>query len=380
MQSEIETFYGMADTAADALRIFEMCRQGRLGRVRRRLHERERKLIRSGSVFVFDEQESGIKRWTDGRLWSPSRILGNFLIYRELEKKIPAKLANPEVVIEDIRPVSALGIESFNNWWSMTGPPNPLYEQDLLGLIVDFTPPVIPTNAPVLQSQMKPRLLNNHKGRYIFAPGGLIKKTISASIDGHVHHLICYYSAHDFCSKDVARFDAHMHALMQETPIPMDLLLDQTFRKPEAALSFPGHVCNRRSSFSVSSQHQPNKVPIRPRRHSTYSYPPIAPALSVAAMLQPTDPQPSSQTYSELDFAFPIDATSSTFADNQNALDLYPIVATADFDMLRHKEMTLNAAMLLSSVNAVSGFPLSRTDDQILEMQCVCLPDLISMS
>lgn len=41
----------------------------------------------SGSVFLFDEDESGIKRWTDGVFWSPSRILGNFLIYREVEKK-----------------------------------------------------------------------------------------------------------------------------------------------------------------------------------------------------------------------------------------------------------------------------------------------------
>lgn len=44
-------------------------------------------MITSGSVFVFDEDESGIKRWTDGFFWSPSRILGNFLLYRETEKK-----------------------------------------------------------------------------------------------------------------------------------------------------------------------------------------------------------------------------------------------------------------------------------------------------
>jgi hypothetical protein len=40
----------------------------------------ERRMITSGSVFVFDEDESGIKRWTDGFFWSPSRILGNFLV------------------------------------------------------------------------------------------------------------------------------------------------------------------------------------------------------------------------------------------------------------------------------------------------------------
>ncbi|KAF9921672.1 hypothetical protein FBU30_008279 [Linnemannia zychae] len=46
-------------------------------------------LITPGSVFVFDEQESGIYRWTDGKIWSPSRICGNFLVYRELYRKLP---------------------------------------------------------------------------------------------------------------------------------------------------------------------------------------------------------------------------------------------------------------------------------------------------
>ncbi|KAF8940056.1 hypothetical protein BGZ47_007902 [Haplosporangium gracile] len=46
-------------------------------------------LIVPGSVFVFDEEESGICRWTDGKIWSPSRICGNFLVYRELYRKLP---------------------------------------------------------------------------------------------------------------------------------------------------------------------------------------------------------------------------------------------------------------------------------------------------
>ena len=94
--NSIETFYGMIETTSDALRIFDLCRQGKLGRVRRRLHDRERRLIRSGSVFCFDELESGIRRWTDGRLWSPSRILGNFLIYRELDRKVKNGETNEE--------------------------------------------------------------------------------------------------------------------------------------------------------------------------------------------------------------------------------------------------------------------------------------------
>ena len=44
-------------------------------------------MIKSGAVFVFSVAESGIKRWTDGMLWSPSRIQWNFLVYRELSEK-----------------------------------------------------------------------------------------------------------------------------------------------------------------------------------------------------------------------------------------------------------------------------------------------------
>lgn len=62
-------------------------RRGILPKITRRLRDDERKQIASGTIFVFDEQESSIKRWTDGMIWSPSRILNNFLVYREVEKK-----------------------------------------------------------------------------------------------------------------------------------------------------------------------------------------------------------------------------------------------------------------------------------------------------
>jgi hypothetical protein len=72
----METYFGYIDSTFDALIIIEACRQGILKRVAHRLSEPERRRIRSGSVFVFEERESKIKRWTDGRIWSPSRILG----------------------------------------------------------------------------------------------------------------------------------------------------------------------------------------------------------------------------------------------------------------------------------------------------------------
>lgn len=63
--------------------VFEATRVGIVPRVARRFHELEkRSIIRSGAIFVFTEEESGIKRWTDPYLWSASRMQGNFLVSR----------------------------------------------------------------------------------------------------------------------------------------------------------------------------------------------------------------------------------------------------------------------------------------------------------
>lgn len=83
----METYIGHIKTPQDALTIFEACRRGQLNRVQRRLSSKERVHIGSGSVFAWDEREAGMRRWTDGRTWSPSRVLGSFLTYRELDTK-----------------------------------------------------------------------------------------------------------------------------------------------------------------------------------------------------------------------------------------------------------------------------------------------------
>ncbi|KAI9863482.1 MAG: hypothetical protein M1824_000162 [Vezdaea acicularis] len=83
----METYHGHVRTPADAIILFEACRLGRLPRVQRRLSEKERQSIRSGSVFVWDESEAGMRRWTDGKSWSASRVSGSFLTYREMEGK-----------------------------------------------------------------------------------------------------------------------------------------------------------------------------------------------------------------------------------------------------------------------------------------------------
>jgi Gti1/Pac2 family transcription factor len=85
--TKMETYHGQVRSPTDAIILFEACRLGMLPRVQRRLSEKERQLIKSGSVFVWDEREAGMRRWTDGKSWSASRVSGSFLTYREMEGK-----------------------------------------------------------------------------------------------------------------------------------------------------------------------------------------------------------------------------------------------------------------------------------------------------
>jgi hypothetical protein len=79
-------------SVADALVIFYAVSKGILPIVSRRLDSEERRCIRSGSVYVWEERGPdaeatgpGIERWTDGIRWGPSRVRDEFLFYSERE-------------------------------------------------------------------------------------------------------------------------------------------------------------------------------------------------------------------------------------------------------------------------------------------------------
>lgn len=105
----METYYGCVRTPSDAIKLFEACRVGLLPRVQRRLSEKERQAIRSGSVFVWDEREAGMRRWTDGKSWSASRVSGSFLTYREMEGKRGAAFPPTRRIQSDTTPESGRG-------------------------------------------------------------------------------------------------------------------------------------------------------------------------------------------------------------------------------------------------------------------------------
>jgi len=76
-------------TTADALIIFHAVRHDMLPMVKRRLDADERRSIKSGDVFVWEERCNaeasglGIERWTDSIRWGPSRTRDDFLFYNE---------------------------------------------------------------------------------------------------------------------------------------------------------------------------------------------------------------------------------------------------------------------------------------------------------
>ncbi|KAJ7850735.1 Gti1/Pac2 family-domain-containing protein [Mycena leptocephala] len=149
----------------DALRIIEAARQGVILRITRRLNDAERRtMIKSGAVFVFSVEESGIKRWTDGLLWSRSRIVGNFLVYREINERTKSRGSNQKLYSTD-EPSRALSVRP-----------------SLLARLHNAL-----TAIAGLQTSQHGTL----------KPNGLIKKTITVTIEGSDLHLISYYTSAD---------------------------------------------------------------------------------------------------------------------------------------------------------------------------------------
>ncbi|KAL4898570.1 Gti1/Pac2 family-domain-containing protein [Aspergillus ambiguus] len=181
------TFTGYVATTQDALILFEACLTGVLHHVPRRPHDRERgHLVRSGSVFIYEENSSGIKRWTDGVTWSPSRILGNFLVYRELEKPFPPGEKKRAMKKANRRPVPS------------TRPGEPYPRQDSS----NGAPAYSPSSTSAFgerphQSDMERALVGSLVDSYGFKDSGLVKKTMSVTVSGVTHHLVSYYSVED---------------------------------------------------------------------------------------------------------------------------------------------------------------------------------------
>ena len=184
----VPTWRGHVETTKDALLIFEGCFQGTLAHCFRRPHDRERAdLIVSGNVFVYEEATSGIKRWTDGIPWSPSRILTNFLIYRQLNSPFPP--GEKKRATKRSQRVPRPG-EPYR-----TPAPSTATKEEYP---TSFSP-----ESPGLRSDEGTDkdgdrgLVGSLVDSYEFKEKGLLKKTMTVTIKGVQHHLVSYYSLED---------------------------------------------------------------------------------------------------------------------------------------------------------------------------------------
>jgi hypothetical protein len=157
------SYTGILLSSLDAMVLFTLAVRNGVPLVERRPLDKERKeVIVSGNVFIYREKTSSIKRWTDGVTWSPSRIMGNFLVYRQLERGFPPgekKRAAKRRTSQESFHSPSEGLLEISL--------NKEQERLLVGSLVDS---------------------------YDFKPGGLIKKTISATLDGETYHLVSYYN------------------------------------------------------------------------------------------------------------------------------------------------------------------------------------------
>lgn len=179
----------------DALILFEACLSGHLTHVPRRPHDRERPhLIKSGNIFIYEEHSSGIKRWTDGVPWSPSRILGNFLIYRELDKPF--------------QPGEKKRAMKRNKVDGGVSKPTPSPRTSTLanigsGALVSPTTATPSTENGTDETDIDRPYIGSLVDSYQFKDDGLVKKTISVQHKGIQHHLVSYYNLSDIREKNL---------------------------------------------------------------------------------------------------------------------------------------------------------------------------------
>lgn len=221
----VPTFNGFVHNSMDGLVLFEACLSGKLHHVPRRPHDRERaSLIKSGSIFIYEENASGIKRWTDGVAWSPSRILGNFLIYRELEKPFPP--GEKKRAMKRKRE-------------SLPGEPYPRRpsEEDAPDLNTPLTPPEQSVEGEVKsglpsdqEKELERSLIGSLVDSYGFRPDGLVKKTMSISMNGISHHMVSYYKVDDVKNNKLQR--PLSDPRLQNMTVRPELYLKQNFRAP----------------------------------------------------------------------------------------------------------------------------------------------------
>ncbi|KAI5246534.1 hypothetical protein E4T43_02537 [Aureobasidium subglaciale] len=297
------TWHGFIQNSMDGLVLFEACLSGKLHHVPRRPHDRERaSLIKSGSVFIYEENASGIKRWTDGVAWSPSRILGNFLIYRELEKPFPPgekkramKRKRSSQEPEGRRDSEENEVAEYNRL--PPTPPSPANQPDSKAAATGTTDS---------DKEVERQLIGSLVDSYGFRPNGLVKKTMSISLNGVSHHLVSYYTVEDVKQRKLQRplVDTRLNGIA----IRPELYLKQNFRAPveesdQFAVDHSGHAYPHMGGYPnmvAPSGYMMRQSYAAPPGYPMYGAAPVSTGAGVYGSLPATaQPSPSwSQSYS----------------------------------------------------------------------------------
>jgi len=282
------TWEGFVSSTGDALILFEAVLSGALERTVRRPHDRERaQLIKSGSIFIYEENGSGIKRWTDGLPWSPSRILGNYLIYRELDKPFPP--GEKKRATKKSKRNSAAEPYPTSRHPSLA---EPMTESPIESPYTPLQPSMSNTMSPLsvdprrssggegIDGTLHKHLVGSLTDSYQFKERGLIKKTMSIKFsETVVYHLVSYYKMEDCVGDTLLRVPTDPKIRAMELDVRPALYTSQNWRAPidegqriEEGL-FPGNIA---STYHASVQNW--AIPLL---NQVISNPPLPPPMPI---------------------------------------------------------------------------------------------------
>ena len=290
----VPTWRGHIETTKDALLVFQGCFDGTLSHCFRRPHDRERnQLIVSGNVFVYEEATSGIKRWTDGIPWSPSRILTNFLIYRQLNSPFPPG-EKKRATKRSQRPLKPG--EPYPSSGSASGTPTTDKHDSSFATPGSPTPSTKKEDSPDKDSNRG--LVGSLVDSYEFKENGLLKKTMTVTVQNVQHHLVSYYSLDDAKFKlKTPREDPRLkdlqvgEKLIQQPKFKfpnLDDAGDGSFDQMEGSpIAYPSYYHNG---------YDPSRVYQTPQ-HMPY---PVSQAYPYAGAYAPSHPPPAGASYAHM--------------------------------------------------------------------------------
>ncbi|KAE8447362.1 hypothetical protein EG329_010776 [Mollisiaceae sp. DMI_Dod_QoI] len=343
------TFHGHIASTHDALLLFEACLSGALNHVARRPHDRERvSLIKSGNVFIYEEHCSGIKRWTDGVPWSPSRILGNFLVYRELERPFPPGEKKRAMKRSKRSP----GINKPDSFGALGNGIGNGYTVSAAASTFDSSS----TNS--LSKETERSLIGSLVNSYGFKEAGLVKKTVSVTVGGVSHHLVSYYTVADVMNNKFAT-PSKDPRFQHITPRP-DLLTKQNFRTPVDEVD--------------SVDRMDDRAVYAPYSYARNGYEMTNQSISHRAMSLPTPPiayTPNSNVYDgygisshSATYGILGQPTSSSSYSSQFApsLGTYPTLKTENYDLGGYRQQRYNSIIGIVNESGRAHIPLVTTN------------------